>query len=384
MTTYSVNNTEQEKKIYCGREYEYNLTTNTQYNYIYVGDMPIALYVQGDSNVMYTLHTNYIGSIEKITNTAGEIVDSMSYTPFGQRRLYSDWSKTDTAKHLIDRGFTGQQHLDEFALINFNGRMYDPVLAHFLSPDPYIQSPENPLNYNRYAYCLFSPLQYVDPTGFFVDEWEVNLNGHVKWVRESKTHVLYSVDANGDRTGEFVVLKNRDILDQLVESGKQNKYNLSFAIGSESDQTDMIKAFKFLADHTDVEWRLDRFRNEYGGSDYSIGTRHNTEDSPSSKDMGHSNSSVIAFIHSHPNTPLQEERTSMGKYYPRVDIPSLGGSFRGDTGLKFYSFPNTPYYMYSPLSGNIWAVGSHGVQSHVFIKQINNYKGFFFGTLNTR
>ena len=154
MTTYSVNNTEQEKKIYCGREYEYNLTTNTQYNYIYVGDMPIALYVQGDTNAMYTLHTNYIGSIEKISDKNGNVVDSMSYTPFGQRRLYSDWSKTDTAKHLIDRGFTRQQHLDNFALINFNGRMYDPVLAHFLSPDPYIQSPENPLNHNRYSYCL--------------------------------------------------------------------------------------------------------------------------------------------------------------------------------------------------------------------------------------
>ena len=50
-------------------------------------------------------------------------------------------------------------------LINFNGRMYDPVLAHFLSPDPYIQSPENPLNHNRYSYCLFSPLQYVDQSG---------------------------------------------------------------------------------------------------------------------------------------------------------------------------------------------------------------------------
>ncbi len=169
MTTYTVNNTEQEKKIYCGREYEHNLTTNTQYNYIYVGDMPIALYVQGDTNAMYTLHTNYIGSIEKITNTAGEIMDSMSYTPFGQRRMFSDWSKTDTATHFIDRGFTGQQHLDKFALINFNGRMYDPVLAHFLSPDPYIQSPENPLNYNRYSYCLFSPLQYVDPSGMTIE-----------------------------------------------------------------------------------------------------------------------------------------------------------------------------------------------------------------------
>ncbi|MBP5413388.1 MAG: hypothetical protein J6Y47_09080 [Bacteroidales bacterium] len=48
MTTYTVNNTEQEKKIYCGREYEYNLTTNTQYNYIYVGEECVAGYIQND------------------------------------------------------------------------------------------------------------------------------------------------------------------------------------------------------------------------------------------------------------------------------------------------------------------------------------------------
>ncbi len=131
-----------------------------------------------DSNTLYALHTNYIGSIEKISDKNGNVVDSMSYTPFGQRRMFSDWSKTDTAKHLIDRGFTGQQHLDNFALINFNGRMYDPVLAHFLSPDPYIQAPENPLNYNRYAYCLFSPLQYVDPSGLLIST-HVDKDGNV-------------------------------------------------------------------------------------------------------------------------------------------------------------------------------------------------------------
>ena len=133
-----------------------------------------------DSNTLYALHTNFNGSIEKISNKNGNVVDSMSYTPFGQRRMFSDWSKTDTAKHLIDRGFTGQQHLDNFALINFNGRMYDPVLAHFLSPDPYIQSPENPLNYNRYSYCLFSPLQYVDPSGEMYNpifDWQGNFLG---------------------------------------------------------------------------------------------------------------------------------------------------------------------------------------------------------------
>ena len=45
--------------------------------------------------------------------------------------------------------------------INMNGRMYDPVTAQFLSPDPYVQMPDNPLNYNRYAYCIFNPIMYT-------------------------------------------------------------------------------------------------------------------------------------------------------------------------------------------------------------------------------
>ncbi len=145
-----------------------NSSSNTTYSYIYAGNEPIAVYIQNDSNKLYYLHSVLNGSISYITDTEGNKVDTLSYTPFGQRRMFSDWSKTDTATHLIDRGFTGQQHLDNFALINFNGRMYDLVLAHFLSPDPYIQNPENPLNHNRYAYCLFSPLQYVDPSGLLI------------------------------------------------------------------------------------------------------------------------------------------------------------------------------------------------------------------------
>ena len=225
MTTYTVNNTEQEKKIYCGREYEHNLTTNTQYNYIYVGNTPIALYVQEDTNAMYTLHTNYIGSIEKITNTAGEIVDSMSYTPFGQRRMFSDWSKTDTATHLIDRGFTGQQHLDNFALINFNGRMYDPVLAHFLSPDPYIQSPENPLNYNRYSYCLFSPLQYVDPSGFkFGDYFDLNGN-YLGWDGENDGKIYFIKDKASISYNENGIINNSSV-NIFVSTSKQVVFNI--------------------------------------------------------------------------------------------------------------------------------------------------------------
>ena len=51
-----------------------------------------------------------------------------------------------------------------------NGRVFDPATAQFLSPDNYIQSEGNWLNYNRYAYCLNNPLKYTDPSGEIVLE----------------------------------------------------------------------------------------------------------------------------------------------------------------------------------------------------------------------
>ncbi len=250
MTTYTVNNTEQEKKIYCGREYEHNLTTNTQYNYIYVGNTPIALYVQGDTNTMYTLHTNYIGSIEKISDKNGNVVDSMSYTPFGQRRMFSDWSKTDTAKHLIDRGFTEQQHLDNFALINFNGRMYDPVLAHFLSPDPYIQSPENPLNHNRYSYCLFSPLQYVDPSGLLIGDY-YDIYGNY-------------LGNDGIYDGKVYIVTNNNDIDKIKKNELEKRTTSLSEVSSAIDLRASAEIRKEIVNGIISKEQEDNFR-EYGG-----------------------------------------------------------------------------------------------------------------------
>ena len=42
-----------------------------------------------------------------------------------------------------------------------NGRIYDPVLGRFLSPDPIVQSPGYSQSWNRYAYVFNSPLSYT-------------------------------------------------------------------------------------------------------------------------------------------------------------------------------------------------------------------------------
>jgi RHS repeat-associated protein len=69
---------------------------------------------------------------------------------------------------LIDRGYTGHEHLYTVGLIHMNGRIYDPILRQFMSPDNYVQDPYNTQNFNRFGYVLNNPLLYTDPSGEFI------------------------------------------------------------------------------------------------------------------------------------------------------------------------------------------------------------------------
>ncbi len=141
-----------------------------------------AIFVQnGDADTMYYVQKDYLGSYYCITDERGGVAVSAngikqiySFDPWGRRRNYKDWSYTGAPdSYLFDRGFTGHQHLDAFGLINMNGRVYDPRLARFLSPDNFVQSPDYSQNFNRYSYALNNPLKYTDPDGefFVLDSW---------------------------------------------------------------------------------------------------------------------------------------------------------------------------------------------------------------------
>ncbi|MDR0603004.1 MAG: hypothetical protein LBG80_01705 [Bacteroidales bacterium] len=127
----------------------------------------VECYFYTSSTLSYSfIYTDHIGSVDKITDKDGNVVDSMSFDAWGNRRNRLNFSKREeNITHLIDRGFTMHQHLDVFNLINMGGRVYDPDVQQFLSPDPYVQMPDNTQNLNRYAYCMNSPTMYVDPSG---------------------------------------------------------------------------------------------------------------------------------------------------------------------------------------------------------------------------
>ncbi len=109
--------------------------------------------------------------MSRYTVDTGTQPETLASDPWVRRRNPTTWGYAEVpTAFLFDRGYTGHQHLDRFGLINMNGRVYDPALARFLSPDPFIANPANSQNYNRYSYCLNNPLKYTDPSGYNAHE----------------------------------------------------------------------------------------------------------------------------------------------------------------------------------------------------------------------
>jgi RHS repeat-associated protein len=127
------------------------------------------------SGEMYYFSKDHAGSIMGVISADGEVVQRYLYDAWGKRRvipqnpsylgsnIYYPSAQIETP--IFDRGYIGEEHIDELGLINLNARLYDPILGRFLSPDLYVQMPDNLQNFNRYIYGLNNPLMYVDPGG---------------------------------------------------------------------------------------------------------------------------------------------------------------------------------------------------------------------------
>jgi RHS repeat-associated protein len=137
--------------------------------------LPGAIYIENSNGTanFYHAYTDILGSLTALVNENGTVVERYAYDPWGKRRNPNNCLlPDDRTGFIINRGYTGHEHIDQFGIINMNGRVYDPLTASFFSPDPYVQAPDNWLNYNRYSYCLNNPFKYTDPSGnlFGIDD----------------------------------------------------------------------------------------------------------------------------------------------------------------------------------------------------------------------
>ena len=165
-------------RYYVNKRYEKEIdeTNGTRhYHYIYGDDGVVALHIAFPStDSMYYIHTDHLGSYCAITNTAKQTVQHNYFDPWGNTILLFRGLPPDPPQEapslnftLTSRGFTGHEHYPYFKIINMNGRLYDPVIGRFFSPDKYVMNSSFTQDFNRYTYARNNPLKYTDPTGDF-------------------------------------------------------------------------------------------------------------------------------------------------------------------------------------------------------------------------
>lgn len=146
--------------LYAG-DYERITENGTTRHIYYLDDGVIYVLESGDTEgEFYYTYTDHLGSITRIYNETGTTVFSAEYDAWGNQTLHQT-----NGGFTFHRGYTGHEMLPEFGLINMNGRLYDPMLGRFLSPDNYVQMPDFSQSFNRYSYCINNPLKYNDPDG---------------------------------------------------------------------------------------------------------------------------------------------------------------------------------------------------------------------------
>ena len=302
----------------------------------YLGNVRVVLDITNDTSVV--VHPSFA------------VLEQDDYLPFGTRADLDSLAYDPSNRYR----FNGkeEQVIGNIGLIDYGARFYDPDLSRWTTPDPLA---EKYYSISPYAFCNNNPVNFVDLDGR--DIWHINKNGVITWEEESEEHRLYSIDSYNNRSDNYVIVANPEVLKNLEGAGVRSYTSIN-------GLNDIVKVFKFAADNSDVEWALHQ-----GASGYSITTSSNESSVGNWENYGIEK--PIATIHSHPNIPnnIEDEVFSMGflKEGPGVARALIGydwDNVRNDIDNNGSKARKS--YVYFPISKSIYYVTYNGPK---FIKR---------------
>jgi RHS repeat-associated protein len=194
-------------------EKEINGTIITYRNYLYAGPnkvIGVHTSTSDGSNTTHYFHNDHLGTIALISDSTGSVAERFSYDAFGKRRHVdgSDDPLNALTSLITHQGFTLQEHLDDggMGLIHMNGRVYDPLVARFISADPFISNALDLQSFDRYSYVRNNPLKLTDPSGFLtIGGFVGNLIGTVaNGVAQAIGGLIGLVSSFADSVGRFI------------------------------------------------------------------------------------------------------------------------------------------------------------------------------------
>ena len=205
-----------------------------------------------------------------------------------------------SVRYAETHGFTGHEHYTGLKVINMNGRLYDPVIARFFSPDNFVQLPDFTQSYNRYSYCLNNPLQWVDPSGErFGDDWFKDPYGNLQWFDTHESHITvdgveyenvgeriwawtddYKWYVYGDENGNWHYQKSLDVVDirpiiSHVQQSSSQEFDWSPVQRFSTATSIGLTVLSIGLEHSNASFRIFNSKNKFDFRWYSNGWRGN-------------------------------------------------------------------------------------------------------------
>jgi RHS repeat-associated protein len=128
---------------------------------------PKSHYIHGPSGLLALDHVSEgpqyylfdaLGSVVSLSKPDGSLQAHYTYDVWG--------TMDDRVGGSANRfGFTGHELDGVSGLYYAKMRYYDPILGLFLTPDPVVGNPTNPLSLHSYLYAYQNPTVYIDPDG---------------------------------------------------------------------------------------------------------------------------------------------------------------------------------------------------------------------------
>ena len=263
--------------------------------------------------------------------------------------------------------FTGKETDCETRFSYFGARYYDPtLLTSWTAVDP--MSDDYP-NISPYHYCHWNPMRLTDPTGMCDDEWRVASNGDVTRISNKGGEHIQMVSY--ESSGETKTYSGKQYHKIFSDLRKGNWHRTDWGGNCWYSNTDgvdkssltsykkaLVNVFYDMAKNTDIEWalyaygssmslgHLEKYNGAYSGENHA----------PSLYDLGcHNRTAEGIMIHSHPNTPIENELTfSIGW----IDNRPLSG----DSQLR-RQYPNMAYYVFMKKSNHLVTIPMQGKPS---------------------
>ena len=261
------------------------------------------------------------GNVRVVVDEHGNVEEVNDYYPLGGLMSASSrWSVQPykyNGKELETAG--GLNWYD------YGARRYDPVLGRWNGVDP---SCEKHYSWSPYAYCKNNPVLRVDPDG--KDDYTINGAGQL--FRTSINNFSYDRLLSTKKNVPSIIVNDKGLLSGMYAAQKSNKNAGIEYYNSTANLNDAVAVFKFGADNTDAEWKLDVYDNQ-GSKTTIVGTsgRESSVFSDVQDKLGVEGDKIVD-LHSHPYNKVASDNDMKN-----LKINTGAIYYKDDKELLFYN-----------------------------------------------